>query len=541
MDPVQEVELILALLAALAGLSIAARRLRVPYPILFFLGGSVLGLLPGVPEVTVPPDLVLLLFLPPLIYSAAVFTSPSEVRRNLRPIAILAVGLVVATTVVVATVAQLAIPAFPLDTAFVLGAIVSATDVTAVLAMVQGLHLPRRIVTILEAEGLFNDATGLVLYQMAVGAVLTGTFSLVAAGPEFLATILGGLVIGLAIGWLAAWMRRHAEDPFVDITITLLTPFTAWIPAEQVGVSGAVAVATAGIYIGQRRYSQLPAATRLMATSFWRVIAFILEGLLFILTGLQVRPSIEGTSGQSLGLVIWYAAAISITVILMRIVWVFGSVFLVRWWAVHHDSEDADIPDWRSAAVVSWAGLRGGESLALGLALPLTLANGATFTDRHTVILLTLGVIFSTMVLQGLSLPLLVRRLEIRGNDGVAPEELAALRQTYEAALTRLRNAAAEGWAPTDSVESMRNQFEHQLRDLSEGMNEPDRARHAAHRRLRQELIDARRREAVRLRDRGDISDEILHRIERALDLEEVQISEQGERDPMVGPAHHSR
>ena len=302
--------LVLVLMVAVGGLSVLAGTVRVPYPILLVLGGLVLGFVPGVPPAELPPDLVLVLFLPPLLYSAAFFSSPRDLRADLRAISLLAVGLVLATMSAVAAVAHTLVGGLPWAAAFALGAIVSPTDPLAATAIARRLGVPRRLVTVLEGESLVNDATALVAYRLAVGAVVAGSFTLWAAGVRFVAGAVGGVAIGLAVGWLLAEARRRIEDPVVEIVLSVVTGYAAYLPADRLGASGVLAAVTAGLYVGWRAPELASPATRLLGFSFWEVLVYLLNAVLFVLVGLQLRPILSGVSGYSAAVLLGQAALV---------------------------------------------------------------------------------------------------------------------------------------------------------------------------------------------------------------------------------------
>src|SRR5437016_4081562 len=317
------------LLVAIVILATLAARLRIPYPILLVLGGLFLGFIPGLPSITLDPELVLFLFLPPLIYSSAWLTSWREFRANLRPILLLSVGLVLATTTVVAVVAH-GLIGLPWPVAFVLGALVSPTDAVAASATAKNLGLPRSIVTVIEAESMVNDATGLVVYRFAVAAVVSGSFSLAQASLQFVLVSAGGLIIGLLVGWPLAWLHRHLDNAPLEIAITLLTPFAAYLLAEAIGVSGVLAVMAAGLYLSRQSSRFFSSNTRLQANAVWTVLVFLLNGLVFLLIGLQLH-SILGTVASRTPLVLlWDALLVCFTVVVVRIAWVVPAAFPSR-------------------------------------------------------------------------------------------------------------------------------------------------------------------------------------------------------------------
>src|SRR6266436_4741327 len=317
------------LLVAIVALATLATRLRLPYAVLLVLGGLVLGFVPGLPTITLNPELILVLFLPPLIYSSAWLTSWREFRATLRPILLLAIGLVLVTTIIVAIVAH-TIAGLSWPVAFVLGAIVSPTDAVAASATAQLLGLPRRIVTVIEGESMVNDATGLVVYRFTVAAVVTGSFSLWQAGLQFVVVSLGGLLVGLAIAWPVAWLHRHLDDAPIEITITLLTPYAAYLLADALQVSGVLAVLSAGLYLSHQSSRFFSSNTRLQANAVWNVLVFLLNGLVFLVIGLQLRGILESIAGHSLFTLVWQALLISLVVITVRIAWVFPAASLPR-------------------------------------------------------------------------------------------------------------------------------------------------------------------------------------------------------------------
>jgi monovalent cation/hydrogen antiporter len=539
-----QIEIILGLLLAVAALATLAARLGVPYPILLVLGGSALGFVPGLPSVELDPELVFLLFLPPLLYVSAIFTSWRDFRANIRPISLLAIGLVLMTTFVVGAVVHTVI-GLPWAAAFVLGAIVSPTDAIAATAVAQRLGVPRRIVTILEGESLVNDATGIVAYRVAVAAVVTGAFSIWEAGLQFLVGAAGGVGAGFAVGWLVVWARRHlSEDPSVQNIVSLLTPFVAYLAAEELphslwemlhelyGVpgdlhfSGVLAVVTTGLYLGRKGPYIISSGTRLQGYATWELITFLLNGLIFILIGLQLRSVVEGLDEYTAGQLVSYALLTSLTVIVVRMIWVFPATYVPRW-ASRRIRERDPSPPWRSVSVIAWTGMRGVISLAAALALPLQTASGVPFPDRDLIIFLTFCVIFATLVVQGLSLPLLIRALGLEDDRIGDKDETHGRIGIAEAALERLEELADEDWVREDTAERMRGLYSYRRNRFAsrfEGDTDGVEERSAAYQRLMVELLGAQRLRLVTMRDEGSIGDEVMHRIEHDLDLEESRL-----------------
>jgi Na+/H+ antiporter len=539
-----QIETILGLLLAVAALATLATRLGVPYPILLVIGGSALGFVPGLPPVELDPELVFLLFLPPLLYVSALFTSWRDFRANIRPISLLAVGLVLMTTFVVGAVVHTVI-GLPWAAAFVLGAIVSPTDAIAATTVAQRLGVPRRIVTILEGESLVNDATGIVAYRVAVAAVVTGAFSIWEAGLQFVVGAAGGIAFGFAVGWLVIWVRRHlSEDPSVQNIVSLLTPFVAYLAAEELphslwellhelfGVpgdlyfSGVLAVVTTGLYLGRKGPYIISSGTRLQGYATWELITFLLNGLIFILIGLQLRSVVQGLDEYTAGQIISYAVLVSLTVILVRMIWVFPATYVPRW-IIRRIRERDPSPPWRSVSIIAWTGMRGVISLAAALALPFQTTAGVQFPDRNLIIFLTFCVILATLVIQGLSLPVLIRTLGLEDDHIGDKEETHGRIKIAEAALERLQELVDEDWVREDTAERVRGLYSYRRnRFASRFDGDPDgvEVRSAAYQRLMIELLGAQRLRLVTMRDEGSIGDEVMHRIERDLDLEESRL-----------------
>jgi Na+/H+ antiporter len=520
----RDLELVLGLLVVVAALALLARRLGTPYPIVMVLGGLLIGLVPGLPDIELAPEIVFLLFLPPLLYIAAFFISGRDFRAQARPILSLAIGLVLATIVVVAVVAHTLIPGIDWPVAFALGAIVSPPDAVAASAIFSRLPVPRVIVTVLEGESLLNDATGLIAYRVAVAAVLTGEFSAGQTASSFLLVGVGGVIVGLAVGWLVVKLRRPLRDPPVEITISLLTPFAAYLPAEAVGLSGVLATVACGLYVGRRSSTIMDADTRLQGRAVWETVVFLLNGLVFILVGLQL-PEITSRlrGGAPLGLA---AAALLVcgSVLLVRFVWVF-----VTDWLAHPRRPLAESGKaWREDVVISWTGMRGVVSLAAALALPFG------FPERDLLLFLTVCVIVVTLVGQGLSLPWLVRLMRVEGDGGEDQETAYAREVATDAARNRLEALADEWPTHLPLIETLRAQYAHRVKHLEEAHSSDGRQASGPpseaeqelieHRAIRRAVIDAEREAILDLRDRGDIGDDVLRRLERDLDLDELRM-----------------
>jgi monovalent cation/hydrogen antiporter len=521
---------LLFMLAVLAAVAVAARRLNVSPSILLVVAGVGMALVPGLPKVQLAPEVVLLVILPPLIYSAGVAMSWREFRFNLRPIALLAFGCVLFTSCAVAAAAHYLLQ-FDWATAFVLGAIVAPPDVVAPLAIARRLGLPRRIVVVLEGEGLANDATALILYRFAVAAVVTGTFSPGEAAGTFAAIVVGEIIWGIAVGWLSLRLRQWARDPRVEITLSLMTPYLAfWAPAH-LGGSGVLATVACGLYVSWNGPLLISSATRLQGIFFWDLIVYLIEGMVFLVTGLQARTLIEDARLFSIPDLLIATALTTAIVIAARFVWVFPATYIPRWIVPGLRKRDPS-PPWQGPFLLAFTGVRGVVSLAAALAIPYALDNGQPFPHRELILFITFGVIIATLVGQGLMLPSVVRGLGLsRLGSEERMSEIEAELTARQAALAeveqQLEKFAAERKLPEDVVALLRT------RNLSRNQILPkDMADGLAHMRLsaavKKELIDAERAFVYQLLRDGKISDEARRRIEYELDLEEASVANRG-------------
>jgi monovalent cation/hydrogen antiporter len=522
---VEHLELIVfGLLVGAAGLAVLARVLRVPYPITLVLGGAGIGFVPGVPALELDPDLVLLIFLPPLLYGAAFFTSLRDLRQNARPIALLSIGLVALTMAAVAVVAHHAI-GLGWPESFVLGAIVSPTDAVAPAEILRRIGAPHRLLTVIEGENLTNDWTALILYRFAVTAVVTGSFSLWEAGLKFVWSGVGGLLIGLVAGYIIREVRRRIDDPPTEITISLLSGYAAYLPAEEIGVSGVIAAVTVGIYMGWHTPELTTPVMRLQGMAIWEVLTFLLNALLFLLVGLQLPTVLDSISGHSAGELIGWGTLISAVVIVVRLIWQFTVVFLIR--ALdRREIQRTRRSTWQQRVVIGWAGMRGSVSLAAALALPVHTHAGASFPDRDLIIFLAYAVLLATLVGQGLTLAPLIRLLGVEDDGASEREEVSARIRIAEAAITRTEELDGEDWVRSDTLERVRGLYDYRRRRFGareDGDSEYEE-RSGAYIRLMYELFDAQREELISLRNRGEISDEVRRRVERELDLEESRL-----------------
>ena len=518
----QELQLLVLLISA-AALLILAGPLRIPYPILLVLGGLLLGFGPGVPKLTMPPELVLVGILPPLLYVQAYSTGLRELRQNIRPISLLAVGLVGLTTVGVALVAH-AITGLGWAESFVLGAVVSPTDPIAATAIGRRLGVPRRLIDIVEGESLVNDGTALVLLRTAIVVAVAGTFSPWEAAGSLVLNVVGGIAVGLAVGYVIRRIRRPLDNPPLEVTIAFLTGYFAFLPASVLGVSGVLAVVTAGVYMGWYTPELTTVQTRLQARGFWEIVTFLLNVLLFGLVGLQLRPIIDGLSGHAGWALVGDAVVIVLAVIALRIIWVFPATYVPRWLSPSLRERDPS-PPLRYPAFIAWNGMRGAVTIAAALLVPLETDAGAPFPGRDLIIFFAFAVVLATLVVQGLSLPLAIRWLRLEADDSVAESEEAHARVTAaEAALQRLDELVAEGRVLDDSAKRLRGQYRFRI-DRFSARFDPDgdgklERRSIKYQRVRRELLEAERNAVVELRNTGEISDEVMRRIEGDLDLE---------------------
>jgi monovalent cation/hydrogen antiporter len=518
---------LLAVLAAVALFLIVAYHSRIPYPILLVAGGSVIGFLPGIPDVQLNPDLVLVIVLPPLLYAAAFFSSLRDLRDNLRPIAQLSIGMVITTMVAVAVVAHAVVDGMSWEAAFVLGAVVSPTDAVAATAIASRVGAPSRFVTIVEGESLVNDATALVAYKVAVAAAVSGSFSLAEASGRFVLNALVGVAIGIVVGWVVAQVRRVIDDAPTEITISLLTPYFAYLPAEALGVSAVLAAVTTGVFLGWRSPQLITPATRIQAFAVWEIVQYVLNAALFVLVGLQLPSVLDGISDMNTGAIVVDAVVVAGTVILVRLVGIYPSAYLPRFLSRRLRERDP-YPPWWMPAIVGWTGMRGAVSLAAALAIPLTIDSGAPFPQRDLIIFLTFTVIAATLVLQGTTLPLVIKALGVEEDGTLEQREAKARLLAARAAVARIDELAAEEWVREDTAERVKRAYDFRIRRFAARFDDEDDgsidARSRDYQRLVRELLEAQRAEIIRLRNVGKINDEIMHRIERDLDLEDTRL-----------------
>jgi CPA1 family monovalent cation:H+ antiporter len=523
-------QILVLLLVVIAAVAVLARRLQVPPAILLVLTGVLLALVPGLPTVRLAPELVLLLVLPPVIYSSAVAMSWREFRFNLRPIAQLAIGCVVFTTAAVA-VAMHSFLHLPLSVGFVVGAIVSPPDAVAPLSIARRMQLPRRILVILEGEGLANDATALILYRFAVVAVSAGVFSLGHAVANFTSIVASELLWGLAVGWLMLRLRRWVHEPRIEILLSVLTPYLAYWPPEYLGGSGVLATVTTGLYISWNGLRLIGADTRLQGIFFWDFLMYLTEGLIFLITGLQARALLLGITGYSWRQLGVSAAVVCAVTILTRLIWMYPATYLPRWLVPSIARRDP-APPWQWPFVLAFTGVRGIVSLAAALAIPFVTESGQPFPDRELILFLTFSVILVTLVGQGLLLPTVIRALGLAEAGRIErmsarAEEFAARRQAIEAAIEQLDEITTARGLPEDIVAPIRAHQQSRLNSVwhrSEVGEEHQRIV-KTHDELERLLIGVERDRVNELYYAGKLKDEARRRIERELDLREARLT----------------
>jgi monovalent cation/hydrogen antiporter len=528
---VHPVELVVGLLIALVALVALALRLKISYPIVLVLGGLILALPPRLPAVALDPDLVFLVFLPPLLFSEAVNSSWRDFQENWRPISLLSVGLVFTTTIVVMLVAHFLLH-IAWGPAFVLGAVLGPTDTVAVATVLERFQIPHRLLAILRGESLINDASALVLFETAIHTAQMKTYVWGSISVQFCLALVGGVGIGLTIGWLVVQLRRHTAEPLLANTISLLAAFAAYLPAAALHVSGVLAVVTAGLYLSWYDPRVSTAQTRLQASGTWEILAFILNGLLFILIGLQLRTIVSPLFAKHSWSLIQGCALVSAVVIAVRFAWVFTSTYLSRFFRPERRSFDTFSPR-QKAVLLSWAGIRGGISLAAALAIPPRLADGSPFPQRNEILIFTFAVILATLVLQGLTLPGLLSWLqfgderEAVGDESKARNAIAEEALRYLASMKNLDEPDQQAIAHLsevyrkivhvpagESVEAANNAAKYLTRLVS----------------LERNIIQIQRTKLIKLRDAGEISDYVLRKVQSVLDLKESQLNQEGLR-----------
>jgi CPA1 family monovalent cation:H+ antiporter len=518
-----DANVVIALLTAVTLLAGFAARTGTPYPVVLVLGGLVMGLVPGVPSPELDPDLVLLLFLPPLLYSSAFLSSVRELRANAGPILVLAIGLVLATTCAVAAVA-VAVAGLPWAVAFVLGAVLGPTDPVSASAILQRLGAPERLVTILEGESLVNDGTAITAYAIAIAAVDTGHFSLLHGIGEFVYEVAVGTAIGLAAAWVLVRLRRRFDDPGAIMAATLLTPYAAYIPADALGASGVLAAVAAGLYAGAEAPELTPAGTRLQLRAFWELLVFLLNALLFLLIGMQLPHVLDGIGGGLSGALVWHALAIGATVIGLRLAW----MLLPPAAAALRRGQGATPARTGARFVLGWSGMRGAVSLAIALAIPLTIRGGEEFPHRAVVIFLAYAGVLLTLVPAGFTLGPLIDRLGLGQGPGRRRRLAEARSSVLRAALEELERLADDGVVATDAAGRLRAVYEARLDRIASRLEHdggsPGDPGPDAVRRAQRAIIGAQRRRLGELERDHRFPADLLREIHHDLDLEESRL-----------------
>lgn len=517
-------QVVLFLLLCAVALGWVARHFKFPYPIALVVGGGLLGFVPRLPQLPLDPQFLLALVLPPILYQAALLTSWRDFKSDVRPIGLLAIGLVIATTLAVGATVKLLIGDIPWAVAFVLGAIVSPPDAVAATAILSRLNIPRRLVTILEGESLVNDASGLVLYKFAVAAAITGTFSLFDASVQFVGAVLGGVVIGIIMGRLFVMVHRHLGDAFIEVLTTLAVPYVAYILAESLHVSGVLAVVTAGLVRGRYSPEIVSAEMRIIARSVWNLLVFLLNSLVFILIGMQLSGIVSRLTGYSVAELFFYGIFVSVVAIAVRFAWVYPATYLPL---IFKASRGLPVtpPLEGEVFIMSWCGMRGIVSLAAALALPISLEDGAVaFPERDLIVFLTFFVIATTLVLQGSTLKPLIRRLKLGRDWSFQEEQQRAKMALGKAAIAAIDVVAQKENIPDQLAERIRAEFAEKITlAVPDGLVLSHSGADSA-RRLREAAVKAERHELIRIWRDNQISDEVLHHIEEDLDYQESRI-----------------
>jgi monovalent cation/hydrogen antiporter len=523
----ETIQTLLFMLALLAAVAVAAKRLKIEPSILLVIAGIGIAFVPGLPKIELAPEVVLLVILPPLIYSAGVAMSWREFKFNLRPIALLAFGCVLFTTCAIAAAAHYLLK-FDWAVGFLLGAIISPTDIVAPLAIARKLGLPHRLVVVLEGEGLANDATALVLYKFAVVAVSTGTFSLEKASGTFVLIVIGETIYGLLVGWLSLRLRQWAQEPRVEITLSLMTPYLAfWVPAH-LGGSGVLATVACGLYVSWNGPLLIPSATRLQGIFFWDLLVYLIEGLVFLVTGLEARALIEQSHAFTIRELVIATAWTTLIAIVARFVWIFPATYIPRWASASLARRDPS-PAWQAPFFLAFTGMRGVDSLAVALAIPYTILSGEPFPHRDLILFVTFGVIIITLVGQGALLPMVVRwlglnKLAHQEHEREIQAELAARVSALQEVEKRLDKLVNERELPDEVIELLRTRNQSRSQILPDNLEESlDQMRLTAS--VKKDLINAERDFIYQLLRDGKISDEARRRIEYELDLEEASVA----------------
>lgn len=500
-------ELILMLMICAVALGWLARHFKFPYPIALVVGGAMLGMIPKLPQFPFDPQLILVIVLPPILYQAALLTSWNDFKANIRPISLLAIGLVIATTIAVGMVLKLMEPSIPWAAAFVLGAIISPPDAVAATTILSRINIPRHLVTILEGESLVNDASGLVIYKLAIVAVLTGTFSFGEATAQFALVSVGGMLIGIILALLFVAIHRRLGDPFIEVITSLTIPYVAYIAAESLHVSGVLSVVAAGLVRGRYSPEIVSAEMRIMARSVWNILVFMLNSLIFILIGIQMSEVMDNLGRYPLSDLLLLGTSISLVAVAVRFLWVFPVAYLPRWLSgsLH---ENAPVLRHRELTIISWCGMRGIVSLAAA---------------RDLIIFLTFFVIASTLIGQGLTLTPLIRKLKVGSDWSNQEEQKIALESIRSAALNAVDAHVVATQIPADLASQLRSEITMRL-PVGATIEQDAASQQECLLQLRRIAIKAERKELIRLWRENIISDEVMRHHEELLDYQEAQL-----------------
>ncbi len=525
----QNIEIVIFILFIISILSVVAEKIKIPNPILLVLVGLFIGFIPNLPVVELDPEVVFIIFLPPLLYSGAWTTSWHEFKAAKRPISLLAIGCVLFTTTGVAIATHYLIPGFSWPLAFLLGAIVSPPDAVAATAITKHLGIYRRVTTILEGESLVNDASGLIAYRYALAAITTGHFIFWEAGVQFVLVAVMGTAIGLVIGYIMAKIYSLIPtNATVETSLSLLTPFLSYLLAEEFHFSGVLAVVASGLYLSWKSSELMNHTSRLQAYSVWEVVVFVLNGIIFILIGLQLPSILKGITSYSFTTLAFYGLAVGIVVMLVRIIWVFPGAFLPRIFSKKIRTMEPST-NWKLVTIVGWTGMRGVVSLAAALALPVSLPDGKEFPFRDLIIFLTFCVILFTLVVQGISLPFLIKLLGIASSKNDEElEEIEARKKLASAAIIHIEENYALGVLTEQVLAQVKSKYEIRYNHLSNfstiKTDEPISSIFDQFNKVQQELLRIERDQLVAMRKKGSINDEVVRKLEYELDLEEARL-----------------
>jgi CPA1 family monovalent cation:H+ antiporter len=528
----ENILVVLSLLFVIAMLVMLSNKLRISYPILLVLAGLLIGFIPGIPSIDLQPDLVFLIFLPPLLYAAAWNTSWKDFWKNKRPISLLAFGLVISTSAAVAYISHAMIPDFSLAMGFMLGAVISPPDAVAAASVLQGLKVPKRVLTILEGESLINDAASLIVFRFALAAILTGKFVMWKATGDFFLVVVMGIAVGLAIALIVYAVHRFLPTtPSIDTAITIISPYIMYIAAEHFHFSGVLAVVTGGVFLSVRSHVIFSYNTRIQAYSVWETIVFMLNGFVFILIGLQLPHIIAGLGQYSIADALLYGVIISGVTIIIRIIWVYPGAYVPRF-LFKSIREKESRPSWQTVFVVGWSGMRGVVSLASALAIPLTLTTGEQFPHRSLILFITFIVILFTLVLQGLSLPWIIRLLKIKGDQENAAEQETEVRlRLAKASLEHMVNKYNDELGTVDAYIRLKERYERMIDIANKRLSTENNTIAApaflpTYRQMLLDIISVKRKELKDMHRDKSYPDELLRNKEWELDLEEARLME---------------